>query len=480
MIHIIPEAFLGSCGLFLLVCGSILKYSPIYNHPIICFKSITFLILFWAFLLLKGETTNLNLQAYNSLIYFVNDNLSLNAKIIIILGLIGCTALSQNKITKILVFEYYVLILFALLGLFCLSSSFDFLSIYLSLELQSLSFYILACIKRRSVFSTEAGLKYFLLGAISSSFLLFGISFIYGFSGTTNIESLYYLFLDSTSTNNDILYILIKIGFFFFSFGLIFKLGLVPFHIWVADVYEGAPTYVTAIFAVLPKIALFIVFIRLFKITSPNIWQTYALSLGLLSAILGALGALAQTKFKRLLAFSGISHLGYVIIGLSCGTIEGFQACLFYILIYMATSIFFWGLALSVEDTKSRTLYLSDIINWVKTNPYLGFTTILVAFSLAGIPPLGGFFAKFAVFAASANASFYLATLVGLLSSAIGILYYLRLVKVIAFEDTGWYTSRPFHKIHVFTMGCSSFFLIFFVFYGDFVLYFIHNISLSI
>lgn len=477
MINIIPEAFLGTCALFILICGSILGYSPKYNYPIYCFKYITALVLIWAFFLVKSDTTNLDIFTDKALYYFANDNLSAYAKIFIILGLLGCLAISSNKTKRILVFEYYVLVLFALLGLTSLASSFDFLSFYLCLELQSLSFYILATFQRSSIFSTEAGLKYFLLGAISSSFLLFGISFIYGFSGTTNLENLSLLFLDPTTDYN--FFILIKVGLFFFSCGLIFKLGLVPFHIWVADVYEGAPTSVTAIFAVLPKIAIFTVFIRLFKSTSPSIWESFILALGITSLILGSLGAYAQIKFKRLLAFSGISHLGYALIALACGTVESFQACLFYIVVYIITSIFFWGLALSIEDTKGRTLYLSDILTWTKTNPYLGFATILVVFSLAGIPPYGGFFAKFAVFASSASVSIYLATLVGLLSSAIGILYYLRLVKVMAFEDTGWYTPRPIKKAHVYAIGFTAFFLIFFVFYGDFFLFLLYHISLS-
>ena len=477
MINLFPEAFLGTAALFILVSGSILGSSPKYNYPIFCFQYLTILVLVWALLLIKSEICELNLHNSNITYYFALDNLSAYAKIFIILGLLFCNCISKTR--KILPFEYYVLTLLALLGLCALVSSFDSLSFYLCLELQSLCFYILASFQRYSAFSTEAGLKYFLLGAISSSFLLFGISFIYGFSGTTNLEDLSLLFLNNELTENLYLYILIKIGLFFFSLGLIFKLGVVPFHIWLADVYEGAPTYVTAIFAVLPKIAIFTVFIRCFKATSPYVWESLILSLGLVSLILGSLGALAQSKFKRLLAFSGISHVGYAFIALACASVESFQACLFYIFIYIITSVFFWGLALTIENTEKRTLYLSDILSWSKTNPVLAFTTILILFSLAGIPPLGGFFAKFAVFAASAEASLYLATVVGLLSSAIGILYYLRLVKVLSFEESSWYTSKPLKKIQALGLGLSSFFLIFFFIYGGFFLYMLYNISLS-
>jgi NADH-quinone oxidoreductase subunit N len=477
MINLFPEAFLGTTALFILVCGSILGSSPKYNYPIFCFQYITILILLWTVLLIKSESCDLDLFNNSITYYFGYDNLGAMSKIFIVFGLLACNGISRTK--KILPFEYYVLTLLALLGLCALVSSFDFLSFYLCLELQSLCFYILASFQRYSAFSTEAGLKYFLLGAISSSFLLFGISFVYGFSGTTNLEDLSLLFLNNQSSENTFIFTIIKIGLFFFSLGLIFKLGVVPFHIWLADVYEGAPTNVTAIFAILPKIAIFTVFIRLFKATSPYIWESLILTLGLGSLILGSLGALAQSKFKRLLAFSGISHVGYAFIALACASVESLQACLFYILIYIITSVFFWGLTLCIESKKKRTLYLSDILMWSKTNPYLAFTAVLVLFSLAGIPPLGGFFAKFAVFASSAEASIYLATLVGLLSSAIGILYYLRLVKVLTFEESAWYTSIPLKKIHVLSLGLSSFFLIFFVFFGDFFLYILYNISLS-
>lgn len=474
MIYIIPEIFLGSSALFILICGCLLGSSFKYNYPIFCFKQTTFLVLVWILMLIKSDTSNLDILNSSKIAYFVHDTLGANAKTIIVLACILCNALC--KMRKILVFEYYVLILFAFLGLCGMVSSSDFLSIYLCLELQSLSFYILASLQRNSVFSTEAGLKYFLLGAISSSFLLFGISFIYGFSGTTNLEDLSLLFLGAQTSST---FIFIKLGLFFFSLGLIFKLGGVPFHMWLADVYEGAPTYVTVVFAVLPKIAIFIVIYRLFKNTSFFIWESFILALALLSLLLGSIGALAQNKFKRLLAFSGISHLGYALIGLACGTIESFQACLFYIVIYIITSVFLWGLTLTIENTKGRTLYLSDVLNWSKTNPYLGIATVLVVFSLAGIPPFAGFFAKFAVFASSANASLYIATLVGLLTSAIGILYYLRVVKLITFENSGWYTPQPLQKVHVLALGISAFFLIFFVFYGDFFLILHYNISLS-
>jgi len=353
MISLFPEIFVGLNLLLILVGGSILGSSSKYNYPILCFQSLTSLILVWIILLCRNEVSTIVTP------YFIIDNLSNNAKIIICLGLLGCFGISKTR--KIKIYEYYVLVLLGLVGLSFLASSHDLLSVYLCLELITLSFYILATFQRSSAFSTEAGLKYFLLGAISSALLLFGVSLTYGFSGTTNLTHLIYLYIN-IDLENQTLSLLIQGGLFFFIIGLLFKLGCVPFHIWVLDVYEGAPTYVTAVFSVLPKIAIFTVLIRVINNTCPDIWATLLLSLSFLSLFVGSLYALSQTKIKRLLAFSGISHVGYALLGLSLGTFESFIACLLYIVIYIFTALFLWGLTLSVETKHGRTLYISDLI----------------------------------------------------------------------------------------------------------------------
>lgn len=460
MNSLFPEIFLGFNLLLLLVCGSILGSSSKYNYPIICFQSLTSLILIWIILLCRNDISSYVTP------YFVIDNLSNNAKILIGCGLLSCLGISKTR--KIKIYEYYVLILLGLVGLSFLASSLDLLSVYLCLELITLSFYILATFQRSSVFSTEAGLKYFLLGAISSAFLLFGASFIYGFSGTTNLTHLTLLFINiNNDPENQIVFFFIQGGLFFFCSGLLFKLGCVPFHMWVPDVYEGAPTYVTAIFSVLPKIAIFTVLIRLINATNPELWITLLLGLAFLSLFVGSLYALSQTKIKRLLAFSGISHVGYALLGLSLFTFESLSACIIYIVIYIFTASFLWGLTHCVENKNGRTLYLTDLVQWGKTNLTLAFTASLVIFSLAGIPPLGGFFAKFAIFAACAESSLYIGTVVGLCTSAIGILYYLRLVKLINFEEGGWSRPMALKKSHALSIGLSAFFLIFFIFFGD-------------
>ena len=239
---------------------------------------------------------------------------------------------------------------------------------------------------------------------------------------------------------------------------------------WVSDVYEGAPTYVSAVFSVLPKISIFTILIRTIDASSSSIWFNLLCGLSFLSIFIGSLYAYGQLKIKRLLAFSGISHVGYALLGLSLGTFDSYIACNIYIIIYMFTALFLWGFTLAIENKNGRTLYLTDCSIYGKTNLPLALTVILVVFSLAGIPPLAGFFAKFAVFLSCAEASLNLGLVVGLLTSAIGILYYLRLVKLINFEEAKWSCPKPIKKVHALAIGITSFFLIFFVFFGDLVM----------
>jgi NADH-quinone oxidoreductase subunit N len=458
MVIIFSEIFLALSLLYILVSGSILGFSPKYNYCNISYKNFTCLIVVWAIVLLPVE------NFANVTIYFVVDYLSQFTKFFLCLGLLLClnidTSLKQKS------FEYYVLVLLALLGLFIICSSTDFLSLYLALELTTFSFYILAISQRNSFFSVEASLKYFILGALSSALLIFGISFVYGLTGTTNLN--YFKILNLIYTPEK-LFIIIQLSFLCVSCGLLFKLGSVPFHVWVPDVYEGAPTVVTIMFSVLPKLAIFTFFIRIVFITKLYIWLYWCLFIGFLSIFVGSFGALSQIKFKRLLAFSGISHVGYALIGLSCETLEGYCGCLLYILVYILTAGFLWGLALCVDNSSGRTLYLTDYAQLLQSNFSLGIIAILVIFSLAGIPPFAGFFAKVSIFLACTEISLYSTVVIGLLSSAIGVLYYLRLIKVISIENTEWKTCKKLKKSHVVSLGICGFSLVFFVFYGEFV-----------
>lgn len=471
MPSLFPEIFLGTSLLLLLVSGSILIYSPQYNHPIFCFQNFTSCILVWFFILCRYDIP------FDADPSFVCDNLSMYSKTLMCLGALGILAVGKTK--KIKVFEYYVLILLGFLGLSLIASSLDLVAVYLCLELQTLAFYILTTFQPSSSFSTEAGLKYFLLGAISSSLLLFGVSFVYGFSGTTNLEDLAILNIQHIDSDYQGVSVIIQAGLLLFSLGLLFKVGVVPFHLWLPDVYEGAPSSVTTLFAVVPKLSIFVVLLRLIDAVHLPMLQGVFISLALISLVLGSLLALFQKKLKRLLAFSGISHVGYALLALSCNTLDGISATIIYLVFYILTSLFLWGLVLSIENPKSRTLHLSDLIGWGRAHPFLSFSACIVVFSLAGIPPLGGFFAKFAVFVASADLSLYLGICFGLLASSIGVLYYLRLIKLLHFEETVWHRPSQLQKAHVFFIGISAFFLIFFILFGDFFYLICYQISLS-
>jgi NADH-quinone oxidoreductase subunit N len=471
MPSLFPEIFLGSSLLLLLVSGSILMYSPQYNHPIFCFQNFTSCILVWFFILCRYNI------AFDADPSFVCDNLSMYTKTFICFGALGVLAVGKTR--KIKVFEYYVLVLLGFLGLSLICSSLDLVAVYLCLELQTLAFYILTTFQVSSSFSTEAGLKYFLLGAISSALLLFGVSFVYGFSGTTNLEDLAILNIQHISSDYASVSVILQGGLLLFSLGLLFKLGAVPFHLWLPDVYEGAPSSVTTLFAVVPKLSIFVVLLRLMDAVHLPMMQGVFLVLAFLSLVLGSMLALFQKKLKRLLAFSGISHVGYALLALSTNTIDGMSATLIYLVFYILTSLFLWGLVLSIENPKGRTLHLSDLVGWGRAHPFLSFSACGVVFSLAGIPPLGGFFAKFAVFVASADLSLYLALCFGLLASSIGVLYYLRLIKLLHFEETKWHRPLALQKAHVFFIGLAAFFLVFFLLFGDLFYFICYNISLS-
>ena len=467
---ILPELFFITSILILTIYGSILVVSSNYKYPLLT-RNIS-----WLCILVLSFTF---LLTYNNMVLtgpiftktFINDDLSNYSKMIILLSSIACLVISQNYVVnnRINSFEYYLIILLSILGLLLLVTSYDLLSVYLALELQSLSFYILASFKRNSTFSTEAGLKYFILGAFASGIILFGISLIYGFTGSTNFECLSKLFYSGFSNNiagiNSV-----KLGVLFIIVGFLFKLAASPFHVWVPDVYEGSPTSSTAIFAILPKIAILVVLTRLLFVSFSNlieVWQSTIIFSALFSVIIGSLVALKQRKVKKLIAYSSISHVGYMLISLSTGTFEGCHAIFFYILIYMITGICLWSIIFSVElenNTKSRNI--TDLSSLVKSNNVLAITTGLVLFSLAGVPPLSGFFAKLLIFISALESSLYFLALVGILSSVISTFYYIRIIKVIYFEKVSyWNFYKPISQMKSLILGCS-FFLIVLLFYN--------------
>jgi len=410
------------------------------------------------------------------------------------LVLISLKYLEYNKVNS---FEFFILIILATLGMFCLVSTNDFLVLYMSIELMSLSFYILAAYKRNSEFSGEAGLKYFILGAFSSGLLLFGISMIYGFTGLTNFEELSKLLTGIHSLTDSIAYNGILVGIFFVSVALLFKVAAAPFHMWSPDVYEGAPTPVTAFFSIVPKIAVLSLLIKLFFYTFYdliNFWQPLFLYCGILSMIIGSIGALYQRKIKRLMAYSGIANVGYMLAGFAGGSIESLTGLLFYLIVYVVMMIAFFAFVLGTQSEKSSkmNMQISDLKNLGKVNPALGFAVTLILFSMVGLPPFMGFFAKFYLFLAMIQSEFYIVAIIGVLSSVLAAFYYIRIIKLIFFESQKTYSfykrvakeNYSFYKRvakeNAYILSFTLFFLSFGFLYPHPFLFCIHKIGLEI
>ena len=338
-------------------------------------------------------------------------------------------------------FEYPVLVLFATLGMLLMISANDMMALYLGLELQSLSLYVVAAFRRDHLRSSEAGLKYFVLGALSSGMLLYGISMIYGFAGTTSFAGLAAQFSADSEVSIGLI-----VGIVFLSAGLAFKISAVPFHMWTPDVYEGAPTPVTAFFATAPKVAAMALIVRVMIDPFGDLvaqWQQIIWFVSVASMILGALAAISQTNIKRLMAYSSIGHIGYALIGLAAGTEQGVNGILLYLTIYIVMNLGTFACILCMRQKEVMVERIEDLKGLSKTNPAMAMALAIFMFSMAGIPPLVGFFGKFYVFLAAIEAELYVLAVIGVLSSVIGAYYYLRIVKLMYFDDPIEAFDRP-------------------------------------
>jgi NADH-quinone oxidoreductase subunit N len=327
-------------------------------------------------------------------------------------------------------FEYAILILLSAVGMGMLISAADLIALYLGLELMSLALYVVAASSRDSVRSTEAGLKYFVLGALSSGMLLYGCSLIYGFTGTVSFTG-----IAKASSQGGIGLIF---GLVFLFAGFCFKVSAVPFHMWTPDVYEGAPTPVTAFFASATKIAAMAMFVRATISAFPGIvlqWQQIVVFVAIASMVLGAFAAIGQRNIKRLMAYSSIGHMGFALIGLAAATAEGVQGVLVYMAIYLAMTLGTFAVILTMRRGEGMVEQISDLAGLARTNPTLAFVLAMLLFSLAGIPPLAGFFAKYYVFLAAIKAGLYALAVIGVLASVVGAYYYLQIIKVMYFDD---------------------------------------------
>jgi len=364
---------------------------------------------------------------------FIVDDFARFLKILALIGSAATLVLSAEYLAdpSRRIFEFSILVLLSTLGMMVLISAGDLIMLYLGLELMSLALYVVAASNRDNVKSTEAGLKYFVLGALSSGMLLYGASLIYGFTGTVSFAGIAAATKAGTGAG-------IVFGLVFLLAGLCFKVSAVPFHMWTPDVYEGAPTPVTAFFASAPKVAAIAVFTRATLTAFPGIlsqWQQIVVFVAIASMALGSFAAIGQKNIKRLMAYSSIGHMGFALVGLAAGTPEGAQGVLVYIAIYVSMTLGSFAVILTMKRNGQHVEDISDLSGLSRTNPLLAFVFAMLLFSLAGIPPLAGFFAKWYVFVAAIKAGLFTLAVVGVVTSVVGAYYYLSIIKVMYFDE---------------------------------------------
>ena len=419
-----PEIFLSLSIFLILLIGVYIKnsFNLIFNvSSLIIIVTITIIL------------TSPNTEEKIFLDSFTRDAFSNYFKILILLSTLFVLNSSKNFIidNKLDKFEYPIIILLSVLGMFFMVSANDLILFYLGLELQSLSLYILASIDRDNLRSTESGIKYFVLSALSSGLLLYGCSLLYGFTGSTNFELIAsQLNRENTGAIFAMVFILV---------GLAFKVSAVPFHMWTPDVYEGAPTSITSYFAVVPKVAGLALLIKFMNVPFSNIlleWQTIIIFLSIASMILGAVAAMIQKNFKRLLAYSSIGHIGYALAGVATGAIAGYQSAIVYISIYVIMNIGAFSCLYLLKKDGQYKENINDLSGISKKHPLLAISLLIILFSLAGVPPLGGFFAKFYVFVAVLEKEMYALAIIGLLTTVMSAFYYLKIIKTIYFDDS--------------------------------------------
>ena len=442
---LLPEIFLTLSIFSILMIGVFIKnsFNLIFN--------LTSLIILLTIAIILNSSNNVEKIFLES---FTRDSFSNFFKILILVSSLFVLNSSKNFILdkKLAKFEYPIIILLSILGMFFMVSSNDIILFYLGLELQSLSLYILASIDRDNLKSSESGIKYFVLSALSSGLLLYGCSLLYGFTGTTNFDLIAgELGKENTGAVFAMVFILV---------GLAFKVSAVPFHMWTPDVYEGAPTSITSYFAVVPKVAGLAVLIKFMLIPFSKIlmeWQTIIIFISIASMILGAVAAIGQKNIKRLLAYSSIGHIGYALAGVATGVISGYESAIVYISIYVVMNLGAFSCLYLLKKDGEYKENISDLSGISKKHPMLAISFLVILFSLAGIPPLGGFFAKFYVFTAVVEQKMYALAIIGLLTTVISAFYYLKIIKTIYFDDSVISfdnTKNKFAQLSIF-ISCS-------------------------
>jgi NADH-quinone oxidoreductase subunit N len=395
---------------------------------------------------------------------FISDPFSRFMKLLALIGsavtlIMSLSFAKQEKFDK---FEFPVLILLSTLGMMLMISANDMLTLYLGLELQSLAIYVLAAINRDSLRSTEAGLKYFVLGALSSGMLLYGISLVYGYTGNTGFEAI------AGALSGSERQLGLVFGLVFVLAGLAFKISAVPFHMWTPDVYEGAPTPVTAFLAAAPKMAAMALTVRVtmgaFEPIAAD-WQQIVVFISIASMALGAFAAIGQTNIKRLMAYSSIGHIGFALVGLSANSEAGVRGVAIYMLIYLAMTLGTFAFILAMRRDDKNVEEIDELAGLSATNPAMATILTILMFSLAGIPPLAGFWAKWYVFLAAINANLYTLAVIGVLASVVGAYYYLRIIKIMWFDEPKGAFQPMAGELRV-VLGLSGAFVLFYVLIG--------------
>src|SRR5581483_3694172 len=450
----LPEIILAAGALALLLVGAVWGEK---TTDAVTGLSVLLIVAAGLSLFLAPEGTT---SAFNGA--FVLDPFARLFKVVVLIGSGAAIVMSAGymKSERLARFEYPVLIVIATLGMLMMVSASDLIALYLGVELQSLALYVVAAINRDSIRSTEAGLKYFVLGALSSGMLLYGASLVYGFTGQTTFAGIA-LALQGHEASLGLVF-----GLVFLIAGLAFKVSAVPFHMWTPDVYEGAPTPVTAFFAAAPKVAAVALLVR--SVVAPFgpiglDWQQIIAFLAIASMVLGAFAAIGQRNIKRLMAYSSIGHVGYALVGLASASAQGVQGVIVYMTIYIAMTLGTFAVILSMRRGGEMVENIYDLAGLARTNPGMAFFLAMLLFSLAGIPPLAGFFAKFYVFLAAIQAGLYALAVIGVLASVVGAYYYLRIVKLMYFDEPAGKFEPMRVELRV-VLGISGAFILLFVF----------------
>ena len=463
LIPVLPEIFLAAAALGLLLLGVFQRAADRADqaraaHMASGLSVIVLVLTLLLVLTVSGE----RLETFGGM--FISDGFATFFKVLVLIASALCILIAGDflDLQQLHRFEYPVLVLLATLGMLMMISAGDLVALYLGLELQSLALYVLAAFQRDDTRATEAGLKYFVLGAVASGMLLYGCSLIYGFTGTTDFARLAHAFEGGHASMG------VVVGLVFVMAGLAFKVSAVPFHMWTPDVYEGAPTPVTAFFAAAPKLAAVALFVRVMVGPFGDLaqhWQQIVVLISMASMVLGAFAAIQQTNIKRLMAYSSIGHVGYALIGLAVGTRTGIGGVMIYMAIYVIMNIGTFACILGMKRGGRMVERIDDLAGLSKTHPWMAAALTLFMFSMAGIPPLAGFFGKLFIFLAAIDGELYTLAIVGVLSSVVSAFYYLRIVKIMYFDEAAEPLDRVIGRtLGLVLLGTGLVILLFFVY----------------